>query len=158
MQWKLALYYNVESGNFLLAINDKAFLGMPYKASLAPPGPQNIETGTITLNGVLLHEGYTQYTAGMLDEWRGQKSIEAVTEAYIGDRFACSSSDALNLVLEDLACNIDSEQGLKKFCIEGFSDQNTLEEWPLSQLVMKSHHLEELTIRSLHDTTAANRS
>ena len=45
LQWKLALYYNVESGSFLLAINDKAFLGMPYKATLAPPGPQNIEAG-----------------------------------------------------------------------------------------------------------------
>ena len=39
MQWKLALYYDVESGKFLLVINDKDFLGMPYKASLSPPGP-----------------------------------------------------------------------------------------------------------------------
>ena len=114
MQWKLALYYHVESGNFLLAINDKAFHGMPYKASLAPPGPQNIEAGEIKLNGVEVHSGYTQYTAGMLDEWRGQKSIEAVTDVNIFN-LTCSSSDALNLVFEDLACNIDSEQGLKKF-------------------------------------------
>ena len=39
MSWKLALYYNVESGNFLLFINGKAFLSMPYKASLALQGP-----------------------------------------------------------------------------------------------------------------------
>ena len=75
MQWKLALYYNVQSGNFLLAINDIAFLFMPYKASLSPPGPQNIEQGKIMLNGVEVHEGYTQYTAGMMDNWCAEHSI-----------------------------------------------------------------------------------
>ena len=57
---------------------------MPYKASLAPPGPQNIEAGTIKLNGVQVHKGYTQYTAGMLDAWLRQESIEAVTDVFIG--------------------------------------------------------------------------
>ena len=42
MQWKLALNYDAENGDFVLYINDIAFHSMPYKASLAPPGPQNI--------------------------------------------------------------------------------------------------------------------
>ena len=66
MQWKLALYYDVESGKFLLVINDKAFLGMPYKASLSPPGPQNIERGTIKLNGVVVIKEFAQCYAGMM--------------------------------------------------------------------------------------------
>ena len=158
MQWKLALYYDAEKNEFVLGINDIAFLSMPYKPSLDPPGPQNIETGSIKLNGVEVHKGYTQYTVGMMDEWRYQKSIESVTEARIGDSFACSSSEALNLVFEDLARNIDHEFGLKKFEIINFTDQNTLEEWPLSQLVLRCHKLQQLTIMHIEFTTAANMS
>ena len=43
LQWKLALYYDAENDDFILHINGKAFLSLPYKASLDPPGSQNIE-------------------------------------------------------------------------------------------------------------------
>ena len=75
LQWKLALNYDVENGNFVLFINNKAFLSMLYKSSLAPPVSQNIETGIIMLNGVKVHRGYTQYTAGLLGEWCDKKGI-----------------------------------------------------------------------------------
>ena len=160
MQWKLALYYEVESGNFLLIINDKAFLSMPFKASLSPTGPKNIEQGYITLNGVEVHSGFAQCTAGMMAEWCAEHSIESITAASIGgdilDGFKCTSSEALNLVFEDLARSIDYEEGLRIFKIGKFVDQNTLEEWPLNQLLSKCHRLQELTIIYL-DTTDANR-
>ena len=50
------------------------------------------------------------------------------------------------MVFEDLARSIDYEEGLRKFEIRGFDDKNTLEEWPLSQLLLKSHHLQHLII------------
>ena len=107
LQWKLALDYDVKNGNFVLYINDKAFLSLPYKASLAPPGPQNIEMGTIELNGVQVHKGYAQYTTDLLDKWCSELNIQSsVTEAYI-EGLVCTSSETLNLVFEDLGRNID---------------------------------------------------
>lgn len=93
----------------------------------------------------------------MLAEWCDNYHVQSVSEACIRG-LVCTSSEALNLVFEDLGRSIDVEQGLKKLEIAGFEDQNTLEEWPLSQLVLKSHHLEQLTIIHLYFTTAANRS
>ena len=42
--------------------------------------------------------------------------------------------------------------------IDEFHDQNDLEEWPLSQLILKCHKLEELFISGFYYTTAANKS
>ena len=135
---------------------------MPFKASLAPPGPQNIEVGTITLNEVEVHSGFTQCFAGMIKALCRLYKVYSVTDVCIsgvrGGEFACTSSEALNLVFEDLARSIDYEEGLKKLEISNFGDKNTLEKWALSQLVFKSHHLQQLTIKNLGWTTAANRS
>ena len=60
--------------------------------------------------------------------------------------FACSSSEVLNTLFEDIGRTVDEVQGLKKLAIEMLMDQNTLEEWPLSQLVLKSQNLEYLKI------------
>ena len=60
--------------------------------------------------------------------------------------FACSSTEVLNTLFEDIGRTVDEVQGLKKLAIEMFMDQNTLEEWPLSQLVLKSQNLEYLKI------------
>ena len=156
LQWKLAVCYYVQMDEFVLHINGRAFLTLPYKASLANPCPMNIENGFIYLNGVIVHERYTQYTEDTFYEWCDQHSIQSVTEATIY-LLKCSSSDAVNSVFDDLGRYIDAEEGLKKFEIIDFKDRNTLEEWPLSQLVMKSPNLEQLTISRLN-TTAANRS
>ena len=93
----------------------------------------------------------------MMHEWCDDKNIESVTAVSI-EHLVCSSSEALNLVFEDLARSIDYEVGLRRFEIKDFSDKNTLEEWPLNQLLFKSHRLQQLTIWDLEDTTAANRS
>ena len=64
----------------------------------------------------------------------------------------------LNSLIDDLSRTIDESRGLKKLEIKGFWDlENTLEEWPFSQLLLKCPHLEELTIFGLV-TTPANRS
>ena len=55
-------------------------------------------------------------------EWCAEHKIESVTAACIGGdsfvRFKCTSSEALNLVFEDLARSIDYEEGLRKFEIK----------------------------------------
>ena len=72
--------------------------------------------------------------------------------------FECTSSEVLNSVFDDLGRSIDEEQGLKKLTIMRFNDKNTLHEWPLGQLVVKSPRLEYLKIYDLIMTTPANRS
>ena len=139
LQWKLAVEYDAQKEVFILCINGRAFLTLPHKASLATPVPQNIEQGEIKLNGVEVHSGFIQYTEDTFHEWFDEHRIESVTQAYFGGFFACSSSNALNSVFDDLGLCIDLEQGLKKLEISGFADKNTLEEWALSQLVIKSH-------------------
>ena len=154
--WQLAADYCVEDDKFILFVNGRAFLTLPYKASLDTTVPQSIESGKITLNGVQVHSGFKQYTEETFFEWLDEHDIESVTEAIIGSNFACSSSAALNSVFDDLGRYIIEEEGLKKLTFGGFADKNNLEEWPLSQLLIKSPNLEELTIDYLEETTGEN--
>ena len=109
------------------------------------------------LNGAEVHEGYAQYNEDTIYEWGNKHSIQSVYQASFYE-LACSSSDTLNSVFEDIGRNIDEEEGLKQLKIWGFSDQNTLAEWPLSQLVSSCFKLEQLTIWGLSQTTEANKS
>ena len=61
-------------------------------------------------------------------------------------------------MFDDLGHFIGQEQGLKSLNIEQFSDKNTLQEWPLGQLVLKCHHLQSLKICQLLNTTQHNRN
>ena len=63
LQWKLSLDYDVQQDVFMLFINDRAFLEMPFQAEVSPTGPQNIEKGVIRLNNELVSSGFTQYTS-----------------------------------------------------------------------------------------------
>ena len=69
----------------------------------------------------------------------------------------CSSSEVINSLFEDFGQTIDQELGLKKLHLHFFNDRNTLEEWPLSQLALKCHHLESLKLESF-GTIDHNRS
>ena len=39
LQWKIQINYDVPNDTFLLAINDIAFLSMPYQGDIIPNGP-----------------------------------------------------------------------------------------------------------------------
>ena len=129
LEWKISLNYDLSSENFILLINDEPFDGMPYLAELTFMSPQNIEEGTITLNGEKLHEGWTQYTADTISDWRS-KLDEPTTDVYINN-LRCTTTDVLNSVFDFIGRTIDGEEGLKSFTIFNFSDGNKLEEWPL---------------------------
>ena len=151
------------TGKFLLDINDVPFLNMPFQAEVDPEGPQNIEKGTIMLNNdAKIHEGFGQYAAGALVKTAKRQKLPAATEIYVGgDRgvgFSCTSSEVVNSVFDDLGRIVDEEEGLKNLTIERFYDQNSLQEWPLGQLVYKCSHLQSLKLASLDRTTPANRS
>ena len=64
----------------------------------------------------------------------------------------------VNYLFDDLARLIDEEQGLKKLEIVDFEDEYKLQEWPLSQLVLKSPQLEYLKLGFLNTNNVANRS
>ena len=129
LEWKISLNYDVSSGKFILLINDQPFDGLPYLAELTFRNPQNIERGTITLNGEELHEGWTQYTADTLSDWRSTLD-EPTTDVYIGG-LRCTTTDVLNSVFDFIGRTIEGEEGLKSFTIESFFDQNKLKELPL---------------------------
>jgi len=84
-------------------------------------------------------------------------NLEPTTIFSLSHGFVCSSSDVINSVFDDIGRTIDTDQGLKKITISGYEDRNTLDEWPLSQLAIKSPNLESLIIAKL-STTIANRS
>ena len=87
------------------------------------------------------------------------KSIsEAVSEVEISDYFSCSTARVLNTVFDDIGRRVDPEQGLKTFCIEYFTDKNSLEASSLSRLTAKCHSAECIQATDLEDTTASNRS
>ena len=54
---------------FLLSINGKSFHQMPTQSETDPKGPQNILKGAITLNDVVVVDGWTQYTANSIEQW-----------------------------------------------------------------------------------------
>ena len=109
------------------------------------------------LNEAEVHTGFTQYNAGTVEQWCSEiEDLEPTTDIVISG-FRCSSTFALNAVLDDLVRTIDKEQGLKSLMISEFNDLNSLQEWPLSQLAIKCSLLVKLTIDSLN-TTDENRS
>ena len=64
----------------------------------------------------------------------------------------------LNTLIDVLGRTINTKKGLQKLTIDGFFDKNSLQEWPLEQLVLKSPHLQYLEVSSLAPTTPANKS
>ena len=69
LKWKISLGYDVPADYFLLYINGKSFHQMPTQTELNPEGPQNIEHGAITLNDVVVVDGWTQYTTNSIEQW-----------------------------------------------------------------------------------------
>ena len=61
----------------------------------------------------------------------------------------CSSPEVLNSVLDTLGRAVDEETGLQNLTIYDFLDHRKLEEWPLGQLVLKSHSLQSLELSCL---------
>ena len=87
-----------------------------------------------------------------------EKDIEAITELKMYNiRF--SSPQVVNALFDEIGCNIDQERGLKKLSLYFFyREEHTIQEWPLSQILAKSLHLEHLQIDTLHCDNAASRS
>ena len=153
----------MQTDKFILYINGIAFQSYPYQAEFTPTGPQNIDSGRIMLNGETVHVGFEQFTIETVQDWRYDHNLSPTNDLYIGwdesfNWFTCSSAEVLNSLLDELSLCIDPINGLKKLTIECFRDkENALADWPLSQLLIKSPHLEELTMRALF-TTPANTS
>ena len=91
---------------FFLSVNDDAFLKLPFQASVALTGPQNIDKGEIILNEVLVHDGFKQYTDNTVNEWREEHKLQPTTDIYICF-LTCSSSSVLNSMFDDLGRSID---------------------------------------------------
>ena len=77
------------------------------------------------LNGVEVHEGWTQYSANTVSEWFKHNKFQPTTDITIGV-LECSSSEVLNSIFEELCHTIDQKQGLKNLIIKYFYDKNTL--------------------------------
>ena len=93
-----------------------------------------------------------------MEHWCRKHKQESISDVVISNRFTTSSTNVVSTLFDDIASNIEEEKGLKSLLIYQFQDQNTLESWPLSQLVAKAPFLVCLDVRSLDKTTADNRS
>ena len=141
-EWKIQVNYDVPKDTFLLAINDIAFLSMPYQRDIIPNGPQNIEKGLIILDGDEVSKGFIQFVDFVDRVFYHKRQL--ANDIYIGDPgdycygFETSSSETVNAVIGALGRAIDTEQGLKRLTIEWFADKNELQGWPLEQLVLRA--------------------
>ena len=108
------------------------------------------------LDDMVVHEGWAQFNDDLLGEWYSELDKEPVIDITI-KRFSSTSPEVLNTVVDVLGRAVDEELGLENLTIEGFYDENKLEEWPLGQLVLKTHQLQSLKFDGLY-TTADNRS
>ena len=84
LQWKIKLYYDVPSDKFLLTINDKPFHQMPTQSEVNPEGPQNILSGAIRLDDIVVHDGWVQFNDDTLGEWYSELDREPVIDIHIG--------------------------------------------------------------------------
>ena len=84
LQWKIILNYDLPSKKFLLAINGEPFLKMPRQYQVNPQGPQNILQGAITLNGVVVHDGWAQFDHYTVYDWYTKIDKEPGTDLRIG--------------------------------------------------------------------------
>ena len=107
--WRLQLQYDLQQENFILFINDLAFLELPYQAEAVPPGPRNILGGAIKLNNVLVHEDWAPYTTSTFKDWCTEHKLQQITDVWIGDGFKSSSTEAVNALFDDIRRNADSE-------------------------------------------------
>lgn len=81
---------------------------------------------------------------------------DPITEVCLSEDFKCTSSEVVSSVFDDIGRGIE-EGGLKRFEIEYFQDRNSLEAWPLSQIVCKAVNCEHVRIANLSRTTENNR-
>ena len=147
--WKLKVLYEPRFSRFSLSINDMPFSELPYQANLMPYGPQNIDKGSIWINGTMLNDpskncGFTPYSETMvakLCEEMGVPFGATTKQVKLDEGFKCSSSEVINGLLDDLCKSIDEEQGLVSFELEKFYEKNLLECWVLNQIVVKSPSL-----------------
>ena len=118
LQWKILLDYDASTDKINLLINDKPFDDMPYLAEITHKSPQNIEDGTITLNGKVLHSGWMQCNFDTISDWIS--SLEhPTTDISIRD-LNCTSVDVVNSVFDFIGRTVDKEEGIKNLAIENF--------------------------------------
>ena len=75
-------------------------------------GPQNIDQGSIILNGVCINDalegGFTKYTQSTFRDLCTQKGIHEKTITQVRlDNFSSSSCDVLNNLIDDLRKDVD---------------------------------------------------
>ena len=101
---------------------------------------------------------WAQYYTGFVEDRCAEKDIQSISEVKI-DSILCSSPQVVSALFDDIGFNIDKEHGLKKLHLDFSSgESNTIQDWSLSQILVKSLHIEELYIGKLHRDSAANHS
>lgn len=102
-----------------------------------------------------MHDKFCQYTSDTIEQWVADQE-EPTYDIFIGGLFFCSSTEVLNLMLDDLGRTIDDERGLKRLTITNWFEEHELQEWPLEQLALKCHHLESLQLSEMDCTKNSN--
>ena len=81
---KLSLGYDFQRETYTLSVDETPFPRLPYQAELVLLGAQNIDHGTIALNGVAIIDGYKQYKSNtFIFACQDRHLINPITEVFI---------------------------------------------------------------------------
>ena len=91
-------------------INGKRFIDYPYQAelSLEGQGPQNINEGSISINGVFIHNGKLfPYLESSIKDLIKKSGIKNPTRYACLRDFSSSSTEVVNSVIDQIYRSID---------------------------------------------------
>ena len=139
--------YDAEKDDLFLSANDVPFELLAYQSAPVIQGPQNIESGCITINKKLVHSSFTQYGAKTFEKMREDNELtnEPTTEIIV-EHLDCTSTEVLNSFFSDVCKSVDPKQGIKKLEIDQIKGKCELMAWPFSQLAAKCENLEDLKV------------
>ena len=92
----------------------------------------------IRLNGEHIEMARKEWSVAQFHKQRRKKLQDAPTEDVWLEFFRASSVETINQVLNEIADTVPQSPGLNSFKMNGCWDNNTVDQWPISQLASKT--------------------
>lgn len=114
-------------------------MDLPYQASSAPDAPQLVMNNSkIRLNGEHIEMARKEWAVAQFHKQRRKKLQDAPTEDVWLEFLRTSSTETINQVLNEIADTVPASPGLNSFRMNGCWDNNTVDQWPITQLANKT--------------------
>ena len=108
--YKVSVGYDKGENVHSCEINGKPFIEYPYQADIVPEGPQNINEGSIAINGVQIHNGKLwPYQETSFKEMTEKSEIKSATRTASLKDFSSSSTEVINSVIDQIFRSINDD-------------------------------------------------